>query len=136
MPPFASYLIVGIAFVLIGIFNIVKGSKMKGRCTETTSATIVDIEKEYDTTSDDGPGGQYTYTPIYEFSANGTTIRKSGGVDSNSKRKYHIGDVAEVKYNPENPNEFIVNGKNVKKSVGIPLMIFGVIAIGIAFTQI
>lgn len=136
MQPFISYLIVGIVFVLIGIFNIVKGSKMKSKCTQSTSARIVDIEKSYDTSDDDGPGGQYTYTPIFEFSANGTIIRKSGGLYSNNKRKYNIGDAAEVKYNPENPNEFIVNGKNARKSAGIPLMIFGVVMIVIAFTQI
>lgn len=135
MQPFIKFFIVGIVIVLIGIFNIIKGSKMKSKCTESTSARIVEIEKGYDTIGDDNSGTEYKYTPIYEFSVNGTTVRKSAGVYSNNKRKYHVGDMAVVKYNPDNPTEFMLNGKNTSKSVGIFMSIIGIAIVVIGFTQ-
>ena len=78
---------------------------------------------------------KYTYTPIYEFVANGKTIRKSGGIYSHNKKEFSVGDTATVYYNPDKPEEFLVNGKSGGKGFGIALMLFGLVIIAIAFTQ-
>ena len=78
---------------------------------------------------------KYTYTPIYEFVAGGNTIRKGGGIYSHNKREFNVGDTVAVKYNPDKPEEFLVNGKSSGKGFGIALLLFGLVIIAIAFTQ-
>ena len=135
MEPFVSYLLVGIVFVLFGILSIGKRSQKKKRCTASASAVIVEIEKDDDEAGREGTRKKYTYTPIYEFVANGKTIRKSGGIYSHNKKEFSVGDTAAVKYNPDKPEEFLVNGKSGGKGFGIALMLFGLVIIAIAFTQ-
>ena len=135
MDPFIAYLLVGIVIVLIGLLLIGTGSRKKRRCSASTSAVIVEIEKEDDESAREGTKKKYSYTPIYEFTVNGTTVRKSGGIYSHNKKKFRVGDTASVKYNPENPEEFLVNGKSGDKGFGIALLLFGLVIIAIAFTQ-
>ena len=135
MEPFVAYLLAGIVIVLIGILSIRKGSQKKKRCTASASAIIVEVEKDDDEAGREGTRKKYTYTPIYEFVADGNTVRKSGGIYSHNKKEFSVGDTAEVKYNPDKPEEFLVNGKSGGKGFGIALMLFGLVIIAIAFTQ-
>ena len=136
MEPLVAYLLAGIAFVLFGILSIGKGSQKKKRCTASASAVIAEIEKDVDEADKAGTRKKYTYTPIYEFTVNGGVIRKSGGIYSHNKSEFKVGDVSSVKYNPDKPDEFLVNGKNGGKFLGVALMLFGLVIIAIAFTQL
>ena len=136
MEPFAAYLLVGIVIVLIGIISLGKGSQKKKRCTASASAVIVEVQAEKDDAGSGNTHKKYSYTPIYEFSAGGNTVRKSGGFYSHDKKEFTVGDTAEIKYNPDKPEEFLVNGNGGGKSFGIALLLFGLVIIAIAFTQI
>ena len=133
MEPFVAYLLVGIVIVLLGFLSIKKGSQKKNRCT--ASAVIVEVQAEKDEAGSENSHKKYTYTPIYEFVVNGNTIRKNGGIYSHNKRDFNVGDTMAVKYNPDKPEEFLVNGKSGGKSFGIALLLFGLVIIAIAFTQ-
>ena len=135
MEPFVAYLLVGIVIVLIGILSIRKGSQKKNRCTAAASAVIVEVQVEKDEAGTENTHKKYTYTPIYEFTANGSVIRKSGGIYSHNKSEFKVGDVSSVKYNPDKPDEFLVSGKNGGNFFGVALMLFGLVIIAIAFTQ-
>ena len=135
MDPFVAYLLAGIVFVLIGILSIRKGSQKKNRCTATASAMIVEVQVEKDEVASENTHKKHAYTPIYEFVAGGNIIQKDGGIYSHNKREFRVGDTATVKYNPDNPEEFLVNGKSGGKSFGIALLLFGLVIIAIAFTQ-
>lgn len=135
MEPFVAYLLVGIVIVLLGFLSIRKGSQKKNRCTASASAVIVEVQAEKDEAGSENTHKKYTYTPIYEFVVNGNTIRKNGGIYSHNKREFNVGDTATVKYNPDKPEEFLVNGKSGGKSFGIALLLFGLVIIAIAFTQ-
>ena len=135
MEPFVAYLLVGIVIVLLGFLSLKKGSQKKNRCTASASALIVEIEKDEDAAGREGTRKKYTYTPIYEFEVNGNIIRKGGGIYSHSKKEFNVGDTVAVKYNPDKPEEFLVNGKSSGKSFGIALLLFGLVIIAIAFTQ-
>ena len=135
MEPFVVYLLVGIVIVLLGFLNIKKGSQKKNRCTASASAVIVEVQAEKDEAGSENTHKKFTYTPIYEFVVNGNTIRKNGGIYSHNKRDFNVGDTATVKYNPDKPDEFLVNGKSGGKSFGIALLLFGLVIIAIAFTQ-
>ena len=135
MEPFVAYLLVGIVIVLLGFLSIRKGSQKKNRCTAYASAVIVEVQAEKDEAGSENTHKKFTYTPIYEFVVNGNTIRKNGGIYSHNKRDFNVGDTATVKYNPDKPEEFLVNGKSGGKSFGIALLLFGLVIIAIAFTQ-
>ena len=135
MEPFVAYLLVGIVIVLLGFLSIRKGSQKKNRCTASASAVIVEVQAEKDEAGSENTHKKYTYTPIYEFVVNGNTIRKNGGIYSHNKKDFNVGDTVAVKYNPDKPEEFLVNGKSGGKSFGIALMLFGLVIVAIAFTQ-
>ena len=135
MEPFVAYLLVGIVIVLLGFLSIRKGSQKKNRCTASASAVIVEVQAEKDDAGSENTHKKFTYTPIYEFVVNGNTIRKNGGIYSHNKRDFNVGDTATVKYNPDKPDEFLVNGKSGGKGFGIALLLFGLVIIAIAFTQ-
>ena len=135
MEPFVAYLLVGIVLVLLGFLSIRKGSHTKNRCTASASAVIVEIQAEKDEAGSENTHKKYTYTPIYEFVVNGNTIRKSGGIYSHNKKDFNMGDTVAVKYNPDKPEEFLVNGKSGGNAFGVALMLFGLVIIAIAFTQ-
>ena len=135
MEPFVVYLLVGIVIVLLGFLSIRKGSQKKNRCTASASAVIVEVQAEKDEAGSENTHKKYTYTPIYEFVVNGNTIRKNGGIYSHNKKDFNVGDTVAVKYNPDKPEEFLVNGKSGGKSFGIALMLFGLVIVAIAFTQ-
>ena len=135
MEPFVAYLLVGIVIVLLGFLSIRKGSQKKNRCTASASAVIVEVQTEKDEAGSENTHKKFTYTPIYEFVVNENTIRKNGGIYSHNKRDFNVGDTATVKYNPDKPDEFLVNGKSGGKSFGIALLLFGLVIIAIAFTQ-
>ena len=96
---------------------------------------IVEVQTEKDEAGSENTHQKFTYTPIYEFVVNGNTIRKNGGIYSHNKRDFNVGDTATVKYNPDKPDEFLVNGKSGGKVLGIALLLFGLVIIAIAFTQ-
>ena len=52
-----------------------------------------------------------------------------------TKKEFNVGDTVAVKYNPDKPEEFLVNGKSSGKGFGIALLLFGLVIIAIAFTQ-
>ena len=135
MEPFVAYLLVGIVIVLLGFLSIRKGSQKKNRCTASASAVIVEVQAEKDEAGSENTHKKFTYAPIYEFVVNGNTIRKNGGIYSHNKRDFNVGDTATVKYNPDKPDEFRVNGKSGGKVFGIALLLFGLVIIAIAFTQ-
>lgn len=128
MEPFIAYLLAGALFMLIGILTIRKGARKNDHCTAAASAVIVEVQKRKDDDS-------YTYTPVYEFTAGGITVRKSGDIYSTNRKKFRVGDSAAVRYNPDKPEEFLVNGKNGTKGAGMILLLFGIVLAAIAFTQ-
>lgn len=135
MEPFVAYLLVGIVIVLLGFLSIRKGSQKKNRCTASASAVIVEVQAEKDEAGSENTHKKFTYTPIYEFVVNGNTIRKNGGIYSHNKKDFNVGDTVAVKYNPDKPEEFLVNGKSGGKGFGIALLLFGLVIVAIAFTQ-
>ncbi len=135
MNPFVAYLLVGCVIFLLGFLSIRKESRKKKRCTASASAMIVEVQAEKDEAGSENTHKKYTYTPIYEFTVNGNTIRKSGGIYSHNKHDFNVGDTSTVRYNPDKPEEFLVSGKSGGKIFGVALVLFGLVLIVIAFTQ-
>jgi len=69
---------------------------------------------------------------VFEFNAGGYTVRREGNVQSSSKRTYTVGDVRDIAYNPQKPEEFIVSGKSGSAGAGIFLIVLAVLVLAAA----
>lgn len=134
-----------IFFVVLGIFLIVQGVLARNRARETESwpmvpGTILSSEVvtsfEYDS---DAPNNQRTkYTPSinYQYSVMGqvfTARRISFGDNSASRKKckeivarYPAGSPVNVRYNPEKPEEAVLetNAKGSKGNIILGIVFF------------
>ena len=121
--------IVAAVMVLIGILIVFFDRRKRARCTEETTATIVSVGEDV---SRDGSGHkERSYTAFYEFTARGGTVRRQGGTSTTRKRKYKRGETRQVKYNPDNPNEFIVVGDSGNSVGGVVLIILAIVIAGV-----
>ena len=122
------FIVAGV-MLLIGILIVVFDRKKRARCTVETTATIVSVGEEV--TRDGSGHSERSYTAYYEFSANGATVRKHSGTSTTRKRKYKRGETRQVRYNPDNLNEFIVVGESGNTGGGIALIILSVLIAGV-----
>ena len=108
--------------ILIFIAMIVMGGYMaynqltRGRhCTQAVTATVVGRE----TKRVRGRRGRRTthYAPVVEFMAGDQTIRATADVDSIFAGKYKDGDALQIRYNPDDPEEIVVQGKSFRSGV-------------------
>lgn len=124
----ALYLVAA-AMALVGILIVFFDRRKRRRCTEETTATIVSVGEDI---SRDGSGHkERSYTAYYEFTARGATVRRQGGSSTTRKRKYKRGETRQVRYNPQNPNEFIVVGDSGNTGGGVALIILAVVIAGV-----
>ena len=115
-------LLLGLAFLAVGIYLLVTDVKKRKKCTVLTEASLVEVRSRTSR-------GRKNYTPVYEFTAAGRHIRGDGDVlSSRSRKKFQIGDSVDIVYNPDNPEEFRVPGK-----IGVLVCSLVLIAFGCCF---
>ena len=101
-------LLVGVILIGAGIFMYFRAAGLEKACTEETTATVVSMREDIDTSVDEI---RYIYYPVVSYEANNKTIEKQLSSGSNNP-EYRIGDTLQILYNPENIEEFIVKGEN------------------------
>ncbi len=123
----ASWVIflVAAGMLLIGVLIVIFDRRKRARCTEETTAMIIGVNRDF--SRDDDGHKEYSYTPIFEFSARGVTVRRQGGSSFSRKRKVKVGETKQVRYNPENPNEFVVVGDSGNTGGGVTLIVMSII---------
>lgn len=101
------------------------------RCNQFTQAVVVDYFRKKSTRAS---SNSHSYYAIVEFNANGQAIRTTSG-KGYPDRKYKIDKELTIRYNPQDPQEFIIRGEwNLLPAffiffglffcVGIPILIF------------
>ncbi len=128
MGKFVLYMLVGIVLALLGILAIYIERRKMSRCTAKTTATIVSVEKEKKVE------GESVYIPVYEYSAGNKIMQEKGYIHSSGKDKYKVGQITEIAYNPDKPDEFIINGKGT--GFGYALLVLALIVIAVSFSQL
>lgn len=128
MEAISALYIVAAVMLLIGILIVIFDRRKRARCTEETTATIVSVGE--DITRDGSGHKERSYTAYYEFTARGGTVRRQGGSSTSRKRKYKRGETRQVRYNPNNPNEFVVVGDSGNTGGGIALIILAIVIAG------
>ena len=127
MNGFIAMIIISALCLLVGILSIKSGIRKKKVCTELAVAKIVDVHVSY------GDGHEKnTYSPIYAFEINGQEYKGTIGQVSKKRKDFKIGNEHNIKYNPENPKEFIDADRNATKLNGILFLIMGIVFLAIA----
>ena len=127
MNGFISMIIISALCLLVGILSIKSGIRKKKVCTELAVTKIVDVHVSY------GDGKERnTYSPIYAFEINGQEYKGTIGQVSKKRKDFKIGNEHNIKYNPENPKEFIDADRNATKLNGILFLIIGIVFLAIA----
>ena len=124
-------ILVSIGLILLGGALIVMRTGTIKRCTEEATATVVGLERK---THRSRGRTSSEYHPIVEFAAKDTTVHQAAEISSIFRGKYKEGATLRVKYNPENPKEFLVKGKFVWTGIigGSLLLLLG--ALGLYFS--
>ena len=107
----------GLFFVVVGVAMIMFQKSQNKKCTEVTTATVIDnVHPDHGSTVG-------KYMPVFQYIVNGQTITQTSSLASKPK-KYEIGDKVELHYNPDNVNEYYVPGYNSSK-LGIIFILAG-----------
>ena len=108
-------IIIFVAMIALGGFMAYNQLMRGRRCSRSATATVVGRESRR---TRDSRGHRYThYAPVVEFEADGHTIRGTADVDSAFAGKYKDGNTLEIRFNPEKPEEFVVQGKSFRSGV-------------------
>ena len=98
-------ILIGIAIALLGINTGRDQSLLREICTEQTDGVVVDIAEETDLNSDDE--WETTYTPVFEYSAEGQTLTTRSPFDGSSAG-FEIGEAVTVFYDPYDVTQYYV----------------------------
>lgn len=110
----APWFLIGLAFIGISAYSTISDNNKTKNYLETEGKLISYDNCEYDEDGDE------LCNAIYEYTINGITYKGSPNLLSN---RSEFKQVATVKYNPDNPSEYVMNaGWN-------NLLIFGIIMI-------
>lgn len=123
---FIGLLVVGVIFAIAGILSLSK-PKVEG---VSVDAKIVDIKKEDAGTDGDGSTiyNYYVYVDYKDKEGNEHKNIETGSYSSSMK----VGDIIEVKYNPNNPDEIINNSLIADIAflgIGIACVVFSIVKI-------
>lgn len=118
--------LVGAVFFIIGIVMLNKSNKKKINCTSSIYGKVTDIvrNQSYDEYSS-------SWHPVFEYNIGELKFIKKYPYGS-SKSKYEIGQEVEIHYNPEDYNEYYINGDTLPKTIATIFTIVGIGAISIA----
>lgn len=98
--------------------------KKESTCTSVTHGKVTDIVKRR---SNKG----YSLHPVFEYYVGGLTFVKESFYGS-SQPKYAIGQDVKVHYNPDNYNEFYIDGDTLPKTLGKVFTAVGIAALLVA----
>lgn len=117
--------LIGILFIAVGAFLFIRNNNLVKNCTEEAEATVVGIDQELSTDSDNNT--TYMFYPILEYKVKGETVQ-SKMIDGSSSPDYKMGDKITILYNPNKTSEFIIKGDISSSIMSYVFMGLGVIA--------
>lgn len=98
------YAIAGLLIITVGLAVLFPEIALRIKCSRKTEGKIVST---YVKTECTGRGGAYVkyYYPVYEYEVNGRKYIGKPNQYSKYENWYKLGDVAQISYNPGNPEE-------------------------------
>ena len=123
--------IIAVAFIIGGLYLLYSMISRSRKCTAETVGTVIGREsKRHRSGSKGHRRTSVDYYPVVEFEANGQNISGTADISASNPNKYADGTTLTVRYNPEDPQEFIIKNKSVMGTL-IPAIFM--ILLGAAF---
>lgn len=119
-------LIIPIFAIIMGIIAIVSGvHKMatKDLYDSTVTATVVDVQKEWDNTGEDS---ELVYHVYIDYEVDGVKYEHVESPESDSTMQ--VGDTIELLYQSKDPTK--ISGKNITGNSVIMIVVGAIVAIG------
>lgn len=146
--PKPMILLIGMLFMAVGVFLIVKTVHNNRVLTAETTAVITEIREEVTTSHDTNsnkavievnskPKTRTYYYPSIKYTIDGQTYYNDLSTGSSDPDAYRVGNSINIRYNPAKPTEIDLGSTSTKSSIFMALgcMIAGIIA-GIAFIKV
>ena len=112
--------IIGVLCMMFGVAALSMEFNRLRLCTRRARATVVEVRQT-------DPRGIKIYSPVFEFTVDGKTIRGSGGVPgSQFRRRIEVGDVREVVYEAGKPENFRIRGNYSMLAIGALFLAAGI----------
>lgn len=120
----------GVMCIILSIWLRHKANNLITKCTSNCKGVLNEIgEKLREYRDEDGDERKKTYYfPIYEFEVSGKKYKIRDTTGNVSQENLKIGEIVEIKYNPENPSECYKEGDAFSK-VWLVFLVFGIICI-------
>ena len=113
--------VMGFICMLIGVAALSLEINKLRRCSVRATATVVDVRRARDAR------GFMSYTPIFEFTVDGQTIRSQSNVPASlRKNQFEVGEIREVLYEPGYPENFRLRGNFTLLAIGLFFLLAGV----------
>ena len=93
---------------------------LQRECTEITDGTVAQMIFNPANSSDDDSSD--SWTPVFRYGASGRIYEQRSSVAS-SPPQYEVGEAVTIRYDPDDPNRYVVEGDNS------PLILSGAITI-------
>jgi len=119
------FLIFGLFCLGISIMLLTSSLGASERCTEKTTAVLVTYSIDYEASNN-----STAYYPVLGYSVKGINIEAVSDIGTGNT-PYNLGEELEIRYNPDNPYEFVIEGNNTKLHFGIYVGIVAVICFAI-----
>ena len=117
--------LIGILFIAVGAFLFVRNNDLVKKCTEETEATVIGMDQELSTDSDNN--NTYMFYPILEYKVDGEIVQ-SKMIDGSNTPDYKLGDKITILFNPKKTSEFIIKGDISSSIMSYVFMGIGAIA--------
>ena len=110
--------IIAVAFIIGGLYLIYSAISQTRKCTGEAIGTVIGRESQRRRSgSRKHRRSTVAYYPVVEFEANGQNISGTADISSSNPNKYADGTTLPIRYNPEDPQEFIIKSKSVMGSL-------------------
>ena len=110
----------GLLFLIVGLYMLFSGNDKAKRCTVETTGEVVEEYKDLNTNSTSQLDyDRYTYYPIIEYKAEDEKVRKKYSVGYDIDSRYRVGETVTILYNPNNVEEYIIEGDHSSGLMGI-----------------
>ena len=118
-------LTLGVVFLVIGLAVTNNKNKKNERCTSKTSGKVINMAQRCYKRMGIDDYSNFAWHPVIEYQIGETKVEKEYNFGS-GKPKYEIGQKIQIYYNPQNYNEYYIEGDNVQTIVAKGFTIAGI----------
>jgi len=136
LAPMIPLLLAGALFAAIGAAVHIQWRKLVKVCTAQTSGTVTALHSEVRTEYDEDTkkhSETIVYYPEFTYTAKDRQYTRRSGTGSSSAKRYTVGQVVTVLYDPDKPDTYLIKGDKADGRFGLIFCAVGVAAVVFSF---